>query len=433
MKLTISIESNNDILSVDIPESMKLADFKAYIMAETEIAPEEQVLKHNAKSISDTDKSLEQIGIKNDDLILVGTRQTRTSENTDTGGANSTGAIDFQVEGMRQQFLSNGALSEQLRQSNPMLHSLLNRPSEFKNAVMGSLQHLQNEGFDGGGSYANQEELRRLQENPDDPESQERIFEMIRQQQVDENMQLAYDILPESFTSVNMLYIKIKVNGVEAQAFVDSGAQTTIISPQLAEKCGISRLIDKRFVGEARGVGSQKIEGKIHSVPISIGDSNMDIPCSFIVMDTSVDLLFGLDMLRRHKCVLDLQRDVLVVGGNIETRFLHEKEIQSSSIFGGSSSSGPFQGPGVPLGPGNSLPNVPSNTTPSPAPKGAAPQSAAQAASDAARRRHENSNSKVNQQDVNQLMSLGFSKEEAQFALEQTQGNVDMAASLLFQ
>ena len=79
MKLTISIESNNDILSVDIPESMKLADFKAYIMAETEIAPEEQVLKHNAKSISDTDKSLEQIGIKNDDLILIGTRQTRTS------------------------------------------------------------------------------------------------------------------------------------------------------------------------------------------------------------------------------------------------------------------------------------------------------------------------------------------------------------------
>lgn len=426
MKLTISIENTNEILSVDIPDSMKLGDFKAYIMAETEISPQEQVLKHNAKSVSETEKSLEELGIKDEDLILVSKRQVRSSETgtSDSSVSEGTAALDLQVEGMRHQFLNNGVLREQLRQSNPLLHSLLDRPSEFKNAVMGSLQHLQGEGV-GGPSYSNQEEFRRLEQNPDDPESQARIFEMIRQQQVDENMQLAYDILPESFTSVNMLYIKIKVNGVEAQAFVDSGAQTTIISPKLAEKCGISRLIDKRFVGEARGVGSQRIEGKIHSVPIRIGDSQADIPCSFIVMDTSVDLLFGLDMLRRHKCVLDLQRDVLVVGGNIETRFLHEQEIQSD-IFGSSSRS--FQGAGVPLGPGSALPNVPLNTTPSPA-----PQSAAQAASSAARRRHENPNPKFREQDVNQLMSLGFSKEEAQFSLEQSQGNIDMAASLLFQ
>ena len=41
-----------------------------------------------------------------------------------------------------------------------------------------------------------------------------------------------------------MLYINASINKVPIQAFVDSGAQSTIMSQSLAERCGLMRLVD---------------------------------------------------------------------------------------------------------------------------------------------------------------------------------------------
>lgn len=71
--------------------------------------------------------------------------------------------------------------------------------------------------------------------------------------------------MPEVFGHINMLYINASVNKVPIQAFVDSGAQSTIMSQSLAERCGLMRLVDKRAAGMAVGVGSCKILGKIHA------------------------------------------------------------------------------------------------------------------------------------------------------------------------
>ena len=57
--------------------------------------------------------------------------------------------------------------------------------------------------------------------------------------------------MPESFASVTMLYVNVVIHGVPLKAFVDSGAQMTIMSAQCAERVGLMRLCDTRFAGTA--------------------------------------------------------------------------------------------------------------------------------------------------------------------------------------
>jgi DNA damage-inducible protein 1 len=419
MKLTINNEATGAIISVDIPESLTLDDFKAYLEAETGIDPSHQILKYNGHLLHDN-KLLAELGISDNDLIAV----AKMNSLAPTSAPTSAPPSHDQFEVARQQLLANRQLADQLTSTNPELASVLHDPNRFKQLMleqMNSQYGLQ------------QQELQKLQQNPDDPESQAKILDLIRQEQIEENMKLAYDITPESFASVTMLYIDMVVNGHKVQAFVDSGAQTTIISSGLAEKVGIDRLIDKRFQGEARGVGSQKIQGKIHSTPIKIGDSDIELPCSFVVIDTQVDLLFGLDMLRRHKCVIDLEHDQLVVGGHITTKFLPESQIENKMFGGGQAVSN--NGPGF----GGNIFSEPSKP----------PASAVSAAGAAAVKRQNtgksttssastpstsSSNSYVpSDSEIKQLVDLGFTRSEAVKALQATNGNIDMAASLLFQ
>lgn len=227
------------------------------------------------------------------------------------------------------------------------------------------------------------------------------------------------------FVRVHMLYVNTEVNGVPVKAFVDSGAQATIMSPDCAERCNIMRLMDTRYSGMARGVGTARILGRVHHAEIKIGGAVM--PCAFTVMEgKDVDLLFGLDMLKRYKAKIDLEKNALCFEG-IEVPFLPESEIPKSleeaemnepTVPGPNGTQiGGRTGVVRPAGgPGNATDAGPSTARPTPP----------------AARTHPPAATQFPQEHIDQLVNLGFTREQAIQALKATGGNVDFAASLLF-
>merc|ERR550519_978997 len=177
--------------------------------------------------------------------------------------------------------------------------------------------------------------IRLLTADPFDMEAQRMIAQEIQNKNIDQNMELAMETQPESFGSVIMLYINCRVNGHPIKAFVDSGAQATIMSQTAAERCNIMRLVDRRWAGIAKGVGTQKIIGRVHIAQIQIKDDFLTSSFS-ILEEQPMDMLLGLDMLKRHQCCIDLARNVLVIGstGN-ETPFLAESDLPECARLSG--------------------------------------------------------------------------------------------------
>jgi len=334
MRITLTNEQGA-MYNLEVSEDMDLASFKALCEVETSIPSQQINIYFEGKELNDDTAPLNSFKIKDGEVLLIKDKNAGSLPNIDfsniivpnSQASNSTnsyvnaGGMRLDPVALRNDYLRDPSALAVLRHNNPSMAAALEKSQEAFTAYVNEQQRLKME---------EQEKLKRLLANPFDEDAQRLIAEEIRKQNVEKNMEIAMEYHPESFGQVSMLYINCKVNGHPVKAFIDSGAQVTIMSKSCAEKCEIMRLMDNRFAGTARGVGVQKISGKIHLCQIQI--ENDFLPTSFTILeDQDMEVMLGLDMLKRHQCCIDLKRNLLVIGTTgTETRFLSENEIPNT-------------------------------------------------------------------------------------------------------
>ncbi|TGJ78299.1 hypothetical protein E0Z10_g10465 [Xylaria hypoxylon] len=453
------------LVTLGVYPEMTIEVLRSSIEAEGIPAPA-QHLYHNGQLITDNTKTLQELQIADGDMLALHVRDMRGS-GVDPGhreqapprrpaprpGPNIGAPLPQDPEVIRLQVLGDPALRTQLQRLNPALAAVIEDPQRFAQMFQNSALEQEQ------ARRARMREIEALNADEFNPDAQARIEEIIRQESVVENLQNAMEHNPEcmfvpipipipitnpptllyhaniyiAFGRVHLLYIDVKVNGFRVKALVDSGAQATIMSPSCAEQCNIMRLVDRRFAGVARGVGTANIIGRVHSTILQVGSKHLH--CAFTVMEgKAVDLLLGLDILKGHQATIDLSRNRLIIQGE-EVEFLGESDIPKETEDAVNDEP-TVPGPGgTTIGARSGAVTGPASATPTPSSSSAPVPSSSQptARPPVVRTIPPPSQRTFPESDIDKLLALGFDREAAINALQATDGNVEYAAGLLFQ
>lgn len=95
---------------------------------------------------------------------------------------------------------------------------------------------------------------------------------------------------------------------------VDSGAALSMMSAPVVKQLGLWSQLDREVTGQITGIGEANVIGALHDIPVQVGDARLRL--TFHVFAVQADIvLLGVDELSRHKCIVDLDRNLLMVDG----------------------------------------------------------------------------------------------------------------------
>lgn len=250
---------DEQIIGLDVDADETVENVKALLEVESRLPLQQQQLLYNGKEMRNHEK-LSSLGVRDGDLIMMVSNASSVSSSSSNDLRLNPDGSAVNPEAFRQQIQRDSNLMAQLFQTDPELAQAISAGDLNKLQEILRQRHAQRAEL----KRREDEMLALLDADPFDVEAQKKIEAAIRQKGIDENWEAALEHNPEAFARVVMLYVDMEVNGVPIKAFVDSGAQATIISKSCAERCGLLRLLDQRYKGVAHGVGQTEILGRIH-------------------------------------------------------------------------------------------------------------------------------------------------------------------------
>lgn len=207
-RITISINApdepaDQELLNLDLPPGLTLADLKGFVQVEANFPVNSQYFFYNGQPLAGDSMTLEQAGIKDDDMLVVmirrqGQRQQPAAQRSaqQQPPRPRRSPQDDEIETTRLRILGDHNALRSLQDSRPELAAAVNDPNRWREEWV-NMKRLQEEQ-----QREHQRQLDLLNADPFNVEAQAKIEEMIRQERVIENLQHAYEHNPEGKSSV---------------------------------------------------------------------------------------------------------------------------------------------------------------------------------------------------------------------------------------
>jgi len=203
-RVTISIIAPNhsldqELLTLDLPPGLSIADLKGFVHAETQLPQEQQQFYLNNVALQGDTQTLEQAGVKDGEMLAMMVRppqaqntNMRSQQRRQPAGQRQGGTPGFQeIETTRLSILGNAGAMAQVREQRPALAEAINDSNRFREVWLEMIKEDENRERD------RQEQMRLLNEDPFNIDAQRKIEEIIRQESVQNNLQHAYEHNPE--------------------------------------------------------------------------------------------------------------------------------------------------------------------------------------------------------------------------------------------
>ena len=169
---------------------------------------------------------------------------------------------------------------------------------------------------------------------------QKEIEEQYRMQEINRQLQQMTELHPELLIPGDLVFISVKINGIELPAMLDTGAQESIISYKMAKQVNLENQIDYRRKKKYHGVGHMDSIGTIYVVPMQIGTQHCLSTLNVFGDESPMDhLLIGINTIRSLGISLNFKKNCVEMSGeevpfltNTDVTYVTQKPYRFSAI-----------------------------------------------------------------------------------------------------